>query len=146
MVTQNQRERTLRGKLALPQWAGGFAFSFLAECFSLPTVQPLCVAANADRRTKQFAQARFGQQLVSRPVSHDAATAHENDALDLRQDIAQMVGDHHQARTFASEAAKRLAQLALGGQIERVGGLVEKKLLRAVHKRASNEDAALLAG
>ena len=95
---------------------------------------------------KELAEARFGQQFLSRTIGDDVAVAHEDDALNLRQNIAQMVSDHHQPRASASEPAECFAQLALSGEVERVGRLVEQQLLRAVDEGARNEDTALLSG
>ena len=80
---------------------------------------------------KQLAQSRFGQQFLARAVAHDPPVAHENDALDLRQNIAQVMRHQHQSRSLARQPAQRLAQFALRGQVERVRGLVEQQLSAA---------------
>ena len=87
-----------------------------------------------------------GQQFCAGSVAHDAAVAHENDALDLGQNVAEMMRHQDEAGALCGQAAKDLAQFALRGQIERIGRLIEKKLARAVHQCARDEDAALLAG
>jgi hypothetical protein len=109
-------------------------------------MQPLRVAADAHSRMKEFAQARFGQKVLARPVGNDAAFAHENDPLNLGQNVAEMMRHHHQAGALAGKPAQRFAQLALSSKIERVGGLVEQELLRPVNQRTGNQDAALLSG
>ena len=109
-------------------------------------MQPVGIPANAYRRVEKLAQARFGEQLFSRPVGDDAAIAHEDDASNFREYIAEVVSDHDQARAFAREAAEGFAKFPLRSQIERVGRLVEKELLRTVDERAGNEDAAFFSG
>src|SRR6202453_2079332 len=120
--------------------------SFIDGRFSLPAVQPLCIAADTHRCTEELAQARFDEEVLARPVGDDAAITHENNALDLRQDIAEMMSDHDQARAFAGESAQCFAQLALSSQVERVRRLVEYELLRPGDERLGNHDAARLCG
>ncbi len=73
-------------------------------------------------------------------------SAHEDDALDLRKDVAEVMGDEDEAGAFGGEAAEGFAELALGGEVEGVGGLVEEQLAGAVDEGAGDEDAALFSG
>ena len=109
-------------------------------------MQPFFVAADADRGVEELAEARFGEQFVARAVGDDAAVAHEDDALDFGQDVAEVMGDEDEAGAFGGEAAQGFAQLALGGEVERVGWLVEEQLPRTVDEGARDEDAALFSG
>jgi hypothetical protein len=102
--------------------------------------------ADAHWRAEEFAEARLGQQFVARAVGDDAAIAHEDDAGDFWKYIAEVMRDHDQSRAFTSQPTQSFAQLALCGQVERVGGLVEKELLRAMHEGAGNEDTAFFSG
>ena len=106
-------------------------------------MKPFGVAADADLRLEELAQAGFGEQVMARAVAGDAAIAHEDDALDLGQDIAEVVGDHDDAGAFAGEAAEGFAEFALRSEVERVGRLVEEELPGAVNEGSGDEDAAL---
>ena len=112
----------------------------------LPAVQPLFVTADAHAGVEELAEARLGQQLGARAVAHDAAIAHENDALDLGEDVAEVVGDEHESGFFGGEPAESIAEFALRGEIERVGRLVEQELAGTMDQGARDEDASFLAG
>ena len=81
-------------------------------------MQPLLIAPDAHRRVEQLAQPRLGQQLLPRPVAHDASVAHEDDPLDLRQNVAQMMRHQHQPRSLAApaRAASRATPVAPPGR------------------------------
>ncbi len=113
---------------------------------ALPTVQPFGVAADAHRSAEELTQTFFGEELVARAIGNDAAVAHQDDALDFGEDIAEVMCHHHEAGALARKAAQGLAQLALRGQVERVRGLVEKELPRPVDEGARDKDAAFFAG
>ena len=59
-----------------------------------------------------------GEHLGAGAISHDASVAHENDALDLGQDIAEVMGDEHEAGALGGQPAQGFAKLALGGKVE----------------------------
>src|SRR5580658_7245205 len=109
-------------------------------------MQPLFVPADADWRIEELGRTSHGEQPFARPVGDDASRAHEDDALDLRQYVAEMMGDEHEARAFAREPAEGLAQLPLRCEVERIRGFIEQQLARAMDERARNEDAALFSG
>ena len=88
-------------------------------------MQPFLVAANADGGLEEIAQGGFSQQLFTRAVANDAAVAHENDALDLGKNVAEMMGDEHQAGALPREAAEGVAEFTLRGQVERIGRLIQ---------------------
>src|ERR1700679_4058813 len=95
---------------------------FFAEVLSSsPTMQPLRIAADAHRRAEELAEARLGKEFIARAVGHDAAIAHEDEAGDLGEYVAEVMRDHDQPRAFASQPAQSFAQFALRGKIERVG-------------------------
>ena len=109
-------------------------------------MEPFGVAADADGSVEEFAEAGFGEEIGARAVADDSAIAHENDAIDFGQDVAEVMGDHDEASAFSGEAAEGFAEIALSGEIERVGRLVEEKLAWAMDERARNHDAAFLSG
>ena len=71
---------------------------------------------------------------------------HEDDALDFREDVAEVMGDEDEAGAFADEAAQSFAEVALGGEVECVGGFVEQELLWPVDEGSGDEDAAFFTG
>lgn len=79
-------------------------------------------------------------------VGEDAALAHEDDAADFWEDVAEVVGDEQDAGALLGEAAEGFAEAALGGEVECVGGLVEEELAGAVDQGAGDEDAAFFSG
>ena len=109
-------------------------------------MQPLGVAADADWCAKERAETRLGDQLLARAVGDDAAVAHEDDALDFGQHVAEVMRDHNEAGAVACQAPEGFAEAALRGEVESVGGLVEQELARAMNECAGDQDAALFAG
>ena len=109
-------------------------------------MQPLRIAADAHWRAEELAEARLRQELIARAVGDDAAIAHEDDAVNFGEYIAEVMRDHDQSGAFASQPAQSFAQFALCSEVKRVGRLVEKELLRAVHESAGNHDAAFFSG
>jgi hypothetical protein len=95
---------------------------------------------------EEFAELLRGNEVVLRAVGEDASVAHHDHAIDFGEDVGEVVRDHENANALASDAAQGLAQLALRGEVERVGRLVEQEHLGAMDEGAGNHDAALLAG
>jgi hypothetical protein len=89
---------------------------------------------------------RGGEELGAGAVGYDAALLHEDDAFDFGWDVVEVVGDQDQAGALSDEAAHAFAEVALGGEVEGVGGLVEQELAGAVDEGAGDEDAALFSG
>lgn len=112
----------------------------------LPAMQPFCVAADADGRVKELAEALLREEFLAGAVADDAAVAHENDAFNFGEDVAEVMRDHDETGAFAGEAAESFAELALCGQVERVGWFVEEDLARTMDESASDQDSALFAG
>jgi hypothetical protein len=75
------------------------------------------VAANADGRVEEIGEAGLGEELFTRAVSDDAAMLHEDDAIDFRQNIAEVVCDEDEASAFLREAAHGFPQIALRGKV-----------------------------
>src|SRR5580704_11623522 len=87
--------------------------SFDAGRSSSPTMQPLGIAADAHWRAEELAEARLGKEFVARAVGNDAAIAHEDDAVDFWEYIAEVMRDHDQSGAFASQPAQSFAQFTL---------------------------------
>ena len=83
-----------------------------------------------DLGAEEIAEALLGEELGARTVCDDAAVLHHQDAVDLGDDVGDMVGDEQDASSLLSEATQEIAEVGLGGEVECVGWLVEKKHLR----------------
>ena len=106
-------------------------------------MQPFFIVADADGGVEELAEAGCGKEFVAWAIAHDAAVAHEDDALDFRKDVAEVMGDEDEAGAFGGEPAEGFSELALGGEVEGVGGLVEEELAGTMDEGARDEDAAL---
>lgn len=118
----------------------------MQERRGLPGMPEAVVLDEGDFDAEEGAEIFRSDEVVFGAVGDDAAVAHEDDAVDFRNDVGEVVGDHEDAGAFAGDAAEGVTQLALGGEVEGVGGLVEEKHFRAVDEGAGDHDAALLSG
>ena len=109
-------------------------------------MQPLTVVAQAHGGAKEFAEPVGGQQVATRAVGKDAPVAHEQQAIHLRKNVGQVMGDEDDADAVGCQLAECLAEFALGGDVERVGRLIEQQLARTMDERTGDEDAALFSG
>jgi hypothetical protein len=76
-------------------------------------MQPLLIMSDAHRRVEEVAEAEFGEQFGARTVPYDPASTHEDDPINLRENVAEVMGDQHQARAFCCEATEGVAEFAL---------------------------------
>ena len=76
----------------------------------------------------------------------DSAGLHQDDAVDLGNDVGDVVGDEEDSSSLAGEGAEEFAEVLLGGQVEGVGGFVEKEHAGGSYEGAADHDAALFAG
>ena len=106
-------------------------------------MQPLFVAPDADGSVEEFAEPGRGEQLLAGAVGNDAAAVHEDNALDFRKNVAKMMGHEDEAGAFSGKASKRIAQFALGREVEGVGWLVKQKLAWTMDQGSSDQDTAL---
>jgi hypothetical protein len=109
-------------------------------------MQPLLVVANAHWCVEEVAEAWGGEQFGTRTVPDDPASAHKDDAVYLRENVAEVMGDQNQTCAFSCEATECVAEFALGSQVEGIRWFIEEQLARPVDKGAGNEDAAFFAG
>ena len=100
----------------------------------------------ADLGAEEVAEALLGEERGAWAVSDDSAALHHEDALDLGDDVGDVVGDEEDSGSLLSEAAQKIAEIGLGGEIEGVRGLVEEKHLRGGNEGATDHDASLLTG
>lgn len=112
----------------------------------LPDEVEAVVARQIYVYAEEVAELVAGDELFFGAVGDDAATFHHDDALDLGRDVREQVGDQQDADAVARQLAEQFAQLALGGDVERVGGLIEQKHLAGLHQGTADHGAALLAG
>lgn len=94
-----------------------------------------------DLDTEQFAQAGRGEQAGLGAVGEDAALAHHDHAIDLGQDVGEMMRDQKNAGSLLRQTAQGVPQLPLRGQVEGVAGLIEQKNPRAMDESAADENA-----
>jgi hypothetical protein len=104
------------------------------------------VLDESDVDAEQVAQLLLGQQFPFCAVGKDAAVAHHDHPVDFRENVGDVVGDHENANPLLRHAAESCAELALGGEVKGVRGLVEEQHFRLVDECAGDHDAALLAG
>ena len=108
-------------------------------------MKPAVLLADVDFGAEEVGENGGGKEFLAWAVGDDAAFLHEDDALDFREDVAEVMGDEDEAGAFADEAAEAFAEVALGGEVEGVGGLVEQELLGPMDEGAGDEDAAFFA-
>lgn len=94
-----------------------------------------------------------GEEFGAGAVSDDTTFAHEEDAGDFGDDVGDVVGNEEDAGAALGERAEEAAELALSGEVEGVGGLVEQEHGEAgagggagADESAGDHDPALLAG
>jgi hypothetical protein len=104
------------------------------------------VLDETDVDPKQRAEFFRSEQFPLRAVGKDAAALHHDDAIDLRENVGDVVGDHQNADALLGDAAEGFTELALGCEVEGVGGLVEEQHVGLVDEGAGDHDAALFAG
>jgi len=104
------------------------------------------VLDEADIDAEEGAEFFWGQQFALRAVGEDATVFHHDDAVDFGEDVGEVVGDYEDADALLRHAAESIAQFALGGKVEGVGGLVEEEHFGLMNEGAGDHDAALLAG
>ena len=95
---------------------------------------------------KEGAEGGGGEQGGFGAVGVDTSVFHHDDAVDLGDDVGDVVGDEDDACSLLCEAAEEVAEVLLGTEVEGVGGLVEEEHLRGSYEGAADHDAALLAG
>ena len=92
-----------------------------------------------------------GEQGGFGAVGYDAAFFHHEDAVDLGDDVGDVVGDEDDAGSLLGEGAEEMAELALRVEVEGVGGLVEEEHggargVPGAYEGSADHDASLLAG
>lgn len=93
----------------------------------LPGVVEAVVGGQVDFGLKQVAEVRGGKEFGFGTVGVDAAGTHHEDAIDFGDDIGDVVRDKENAGSLLGELAKKVAEVALGGEVEGVGGFVEEE-------------------
>jgi len=54
------------------------------------------------------------------PSPYDPASTHKDDAVYLRENVAQMMGNQNETCAFSCEAAQGIAKLSLRGQVKSI--------------------------
>ncbi len=79
-------------------------------------------------------------------TTRNASAAHQDDAIDLRDDVGEMVSHEDDSNPRLGQRAHRFAKTVLRENIEAIARLIEHQRLRIVHQRARNQDALRLTG
>src|SRR5882762_5310032 len=86
------------------------------------------------------------EQVFLAPIRLNASAAHQDDAIDLRYDVGEMVSHEDDSNSRLGQRAHRFAKTVLRENIEAIARLIEHQRLRIVHQRACDQDALRLAG
>src|SRR5882762_9871716 len=88
----------------------------------------------------------FGlEQVFLASIRLNPSAAHQDNAIDLRDDVGEMVRHEDDANSRLGQLAHRFAKAVLRENIEAVARLIEHQRLRIVHQRARNQNAFGLA-
>src|ERR1700730_11140646 len=85
------------------------------------------------------------EQVLFAPVGLNPSAAHEDHAIDLRDDVGEMVSDENDSNPRLGKRAHGFAKTVLRKNIEAVAGLVEHQRWRIVPRRRGDQDALSLA-
>ena len=95
---------------------------------------------------KEVAELFLGQQFPFGAIGEDAPVAHHDHPVDLRKNVGDVVGHHENADSLLRYAAQGCTEFALRGQVEGIGGFVEKQHFGLMDEGAGDHDTPLLAG
>lgn len=87
---------------------------------ALPGVEEAAELGEVDGGLEEVGEGGGGEEVGAWAVGEDAAFAHEEDAADFGDDVADLVGDEEDAGAALGESAEEIAQVALGGEVEGV--------------------------
>ncbi len=104
------------------------------------------VVSELDAGLEEVAKSWGGEEIGFGAVGDDAAIAHEEDTVDFREDVGDVMGDEENAGSLLGQRTEEIAEVALGGEIEGVGRFIEEEHAGGSHQCAADHDAALLAG
>jgi len=80
-----------------------------------------------DGGAEEVGEGGGGEEVLLGAVGGDATALHEEEAIDLGNDVGGVVGDEEDRGSPPGELAEEIAKLSLGGEVEGVGGLIEQK-------------------
>jgi hypothetical protein len=83
-------------------------------------MQPLLVMADAHWCVEEIAETWGGEQFGTRAIPYDPASTHKDHPINLGENVAQVMGDQHQACAFGCEATQGIAKLSLRGQVKSI--------------------------
>ena len=98
------------------------------------------------RQAEQLRELRGDQDLALGPVGDDAPVIDQHHAVDLRNQIGEMVRHHHQSDAGLRQLPEDEAQLVLGEEIQRRRRLIQNQCMGLVDQRAREQNAASFAG
>src|SRR5262249_3989539 len=104
-----------------------------------PHVEVAVALFDGERRAKDIAEPIGCERLGFRAVAGDAAAPQEDDAIDLRNDLVDVVRDEENRRALLRDRANAFHDLMAGDEIEAARRLVEDEDLRLVDERARDQ-------
>lgn len=94
-----------------------------------PGVEEAVAFGEGDVGAEEAGEGWGGEKVALGPVGDDTAVAHEEDAVDLGDDVGGVMGDEEDGGSLPGKIAEEVAEVALGGEVEGVGGFVEEEHL-----------------
>lgn len=112
----------------------------------LPGVVEAVFLCQVNLGLEEIAEGCLGQQIGFGTVADDATFAQQQNAIDLGNNVGDMMRDQQDAGSLLGQSTQQAAEFALCIQVECIRRLVEQKHLRRPDQSASDHDAPLLTG
>src|ERR1700726_2343939 len=117
-----------------------------AEEQTSPKMVVAVAASDVNPNSEEARDFLLPEQVLFAPVGLNPSAAHQDHAIDLRDDVGEMVSHEDDSDPRLGKRAHRFAKTVLRENIETVAGLVEHQRLRIVHQRPGDQDALCFAG
>lgn len=95
----------------------------------LPGVKEAVAFGEIDAGAKEAGEVRGGEQIALGTVGEDAAVFHEEEAINLGDDVGGVVGDEQDCGSLPGELAEEVAKLLLRGEVEGIRGFIKEEHL-----------------
>lgn len=110
----------------------------------LPGVVKAVFLCKLDFGLEEIAENGSGEKFGFRSIADDASVAKQKDAVDLRDDIGDVMGNEENAGPLLGQLTQQVTEFALSADVESVRRLVEEQHLRRTDEGAADHDSALL--
>ena len=97
--------------------------------FFLPRVNIAVALGQIDFDPEQVFNRFLRKQFLARAVRHDSSSLHHYNAVDLGNDIAEMMRHQENRDSRLRQTPHRFSQLMLSGEIKTSGRLIQKQHL-----------------